>query len=128
MRQDVYGVAYDEAKSELLDITCEFERLKARKARLEGVVAAMAAMLGTTVPNVNLNQPKAEPTRTKEDPAPPQIDRREAPESVSYTFNQVAVPLPDAVETDGDPFKRRVRSALRMNSVSHEQRGLQTAV
>jgi len=128
MRQDVYGVAYDEAKSELLDITCEFERLKARKARLEGVVTAMAAMLGTGVPNFNSNQQKIETTRASAPltSAPP--DSQEAPEPSSYTFNQVSVPLPDAVETDGDPFKRRVRNALRMNSGSHEQRGLPTAV
>ncbi len=38
MRQDVYGVAYQEAKSELLDITRRFEQLQQRKTRLEGVV------------------------------------------------------------------------------------------
>lgn len=128
MRQDVYGVAYDEAKSELLDITCEFERLKARKARLEGVVTAMAAMLGTSVPNPKSQQPRNETSAASALPPAAPIESRDEPEPSSYTFNQVSVPLPDAVETDGDPFKRRVRSALRMNSVSHEQRGLQTAV
>jgi len=128
MRQDVYGVAYDEAKSELLDITCEFERLKARKARLEGVVTAMAAMLGTSVPTFNSNQPKSEPIRAIAPPTAAPPNGQEASEPSSYTFNQVPVPLPDTSETDGDPFKRRVRNALRMNTVSHEQRGLQTAV
>ena len=77
MRQDVYGVAYAEAKSELLDITRKFEQLKARKARLEGVVAAVGSTWSARSANRKLQLPlpmlrlRSNPNRRK--PRHPQI-------------------------------------------------------
>jgi hypothetical protein len=50
MRLDVYSVAYEEANSELLDITKRFELLRRRKECLESVVASLAPILGVEVP------------------------------------------------------------------------------
>ena len=124
MRQDVFRVAYEEASSELLDITVKFEQLKQRKIRLEGVVAAMAPLVSrqsqqaASVQALELVEPKADaPQPTEANPAEP----------INYTFNQVPVPLQGLEETDGDPFQRRVKNALRFGALS-ERKGLQTAV
>ena len=46
MRQEVYRVAYDEAKSELGEILGKFEALRLRKDRIEKVVEALKPLLG----------------------------------------------------------------------------------
>jgi hypothetical protein len=109
MRLDVYSVAYDEANSELLAIRKRFEQLRRRKECLESVIAS----LGPVLASEGVSARVAEPVRIQPQPVE---------EPVVYTFNQVPVPLPDAQETGGDPFQRRIRGALK------EHRGLQTAV
>jgi hypothetical protein len=119
MRLDVYSVAYEEANSELLDITKRFDHLRRRKECLESVVAALGPILGLEVPaKVSL-----EPARHAS-PGEPQPSGDPA----AYTFNQVPVPLPGIEETGGDPFQRRVRNALKFGSTNQEHRGLQPAV
>jgi hypothetical protein len=124
MRQDVYGVAYQEAKSELLDITCKFEQLRQRKTRLEGVVAALGPMVGVKVALPAGIEAISEPL-TAEPLAPPQVETAETP---SFTFNKVAAPAaePDDDEDIKDPFERRVRNALKFGPSRRE--GLQHAV
>ncbi len=120
MRQDVFRVAYDEANSELLDISKKFEELKRRKETLEGVVTVLGPMLGVEAPSKGAASPVAGvPAET---PA--------SPELANYTFNQVPVPLPEPEEAISDPFQRRVRNALKFNSNNngHEHHGLQPAV
>lgn len=106
MRQDVYRVAYEEANAELIEIRSRFEQLRSRKERLEGVIAVLQPMMAlsasTSAPSpVEMAQTmsaKAEPSS----------------ESSAYTFNQVSAPVADVEESaGGDPFKRRVRNALR---------------
>jgi hypothetical protein len=117
MKLDVYSVAYEEANSELLEITKRFEQLRRRKLYLEALIAAIGSMLGVAAPS----KPSAEPV-----PAPATASVPQPPsEPVAYTFNQVPVPLPGVEETNGDPFQRRVRNALKFNNANQ---GLQTAV
>ena len=114
MRQDVYRVAYDEAIAELIEIKGKVEQLILRRARLEGVVRTLGPMLEMAAP---ANAPvQAAPGASPNTPA-------QSSEPPAYSFNQGPVPFPDLDETGGDPFKRRVRNALK----SREQ-GLQTAV
>jgi hypothetical protein len=109
MRLDVYSVAYEEANSELLDIRKRFEQLRRRKECLELVIATLSPILASEQVTGRVGEPIRSVPQPIEEP-------------VVYTFNQVAAPLPDVHETGGDPFQRRVRSALK------EHRGLQTAV
>lgn len=118
MRLDVYSVAYEEANSELLEITKRFEQLRRRKETLEGLIAAISPILGLVA------QPKPAADSAKESVGNTQPNS----ESAGYTFNQVPVPLPDADDAGGDPFQRRVRNALKLGGSSQEQRGLQPAV
>ncbi len=119
MRQDVYGVAYQEARSELLDISNRFEQLRQRKEHLEGVVGALGPLLGAktaTAPQVE-EPPKAAPA----EPGP-------STEPSTYTFNQVEVAAPVGEESVSDPFQRRVRNALKFGSLTRDREGLQHAV
>ena len=119
MRLDVYSVAYEEANSELLEITKRFEQLRHRKETLEGLIAAISPILGLAA------QPKSVADSAKE---PVGGSAQPTGEPAAYTFNQVPVPLPGTDETGGDPFQRRVRNALKLGGSNQEQRGLQQAV
>jgi hypothetical protein len=120
MRQDVFRVAYDEAHTELLEISKRYEELRRRKEILESAVNALAPVLGVTV-SAQAAQPVAEPVSA----APPT-----APEPVNYTFNQVPPASQESDESITDPFQRRVRNALKFssNNNGHEHKGLQPAV
>lgn len=120
MRQDVFGVAYQEARAELLDISNKFDQLRQRKERLESVIAALAPMVGETAqPPAPIPVPVAHPVPVISAAAAPTA----APEPISYTFNQVETPGPGA-EDANDPFQRRVRNALKF---SNHREGLQHA-
>jgi hypothetical protein len=106
MRQDVYRVAYDEANAELIEIRSRFEQLRSRKEHLEGVIAVLGPMLGLSA---SANASAAPEMPQSVPPSPTEV----ASDPASYSFNQIPVPLPDVEETGGDPFKRRVRNALR---------------
>ena len=105
MRRDVFSVAYQEAKSELLDITCRFEELRRRKEKLESVVAVLGPLL----------EMKSE--------AP--VTQAAVPASIPVV-EQTPIHLPqpnkleivDHKEEDEitDPFQRRLRDALRFNT------------
>jgi hypothetical protein len=119
MRPEPYGVAYSEARSELLDITSRYEQLKLRRAKLEKMIAVVGPFLGsaTQIPVVVEPTAEAKPSEA-ESPSEP----------LTYSFEKVPVPLPSVEETGGDPFQRRVRHALQFRSIGQGQRGLQTAV
>lgn len=116
MRQDVFVVAFQEAKSELLDITCKFEQLRQRKERLEGVISALGPMLGATAAPAALAEPKQAPAS-----ASPQSSVEPA-----YTFNQVAAISTEGDDAVADPFQRRVRDALKFSTPRRE--GLLNAI
>ncbi|HTB95949.1 MAG TPA: hypothetical protein VK716_03005 [Terracidiphilus sp.] len=125
MRQDVFRVAYEEAQSELLDITVQFEQLKVRKKRLEVAISVMAPLFGDEAKTSKPSGPELVETIIAE-PEPAELAASREP--VNYTFNEVPVPLPDIEETGGDPFKRRVRNALRFGILGREENGLQPAI
>lgn len=114
MRQDAFAVAYQEAKLELLDITCRFEQLRQRKERLEGVVAVLGPLL---------DQPVAAPAVAEVRHMPLQKLAQET--EPGYTFNQVAGAQPDEAETT-DPFQKRLRDALKFSTPRRE--GLLNAI
>ncbi|MDR3742052.1 MAG: hypothetical protein P4L40_23775 [Terracidiphilus sp.] len=109
MRQDVFSVAFQEAKSELLDITCRFEALRQRKERLDSVVAVLGPLLETrgTAPVARPIEPvaaeAAEPVR--ENP---------------IQFNKIET-VEDKEEEITDPLQRRLREALRFNTPSRDE-------
>ncbi len=117
MRQDVYRVAYEEAHAELTDIRGKFEQLLMRKSRLEGVIAVLGPLVQAAEAQAGMTATEMapEPVASVADPS-------------SYSFHQVTNPLPDLDETGGDPFKRRIRNALRTAPLGSERSGLQTAV
>jgi hypothetical protein len=119
MRQDVFRVAYDEAKAELLAITTKFEELRQRKESLEGVVTVLGPILGVETPSpVAAGSAEA---NSFTQPAPS--------EQPNYQFNQVSAPLPEPDEDISDPFQRRVRNALKSSSNNGQgNHGLQPAV
>jgi hypothetical protein len=114
MRQDVFVVAYQEAKSELLDITGKFEELLKRKERLEGVLTALGPLVGNSVPAVPAAEPMAAvspmqsvPVEIATEPAPP------------VPAAEVSVSQSDE-EDISDPFQRRLRDALRFSTPHRE--------
>ena len=107
MRQDVYRVAYEEANAELIEIRSRFEQLRSRKEHLEGVVAVLGPML-------TLSASASAPASVEMAQVAPADKAEHISEPVAYTFDQIPVPPSDLEETGGgDPFKRRVRNALR---------------
>lgn len=107
MRQDVYRVAYEEANAELIEIRSRFEQLRSRKERLEGVIAVLGPMMALSA---STSAPAAVEMAQTAMPA----KAEHSSEPAAYGFNQVPVPVSDMEETGGgDPFKRRVRNALR---------------
>lgn len=113
MRQDVFVVAYLEARSELSDINSKFEQLCQRKERLEGVVAALGPMLGKGTAEAE-SQPAAPAAGTAGLGEP------------AYTFNQVSPSQQDEERTTSDPFQQRLRNALKLNG--HKREGLLNAM
>jgi len=110
MRQEVYRVAYDEAKAELGEILSKFEQLRLRKDRIEAVVEALRPLLGA---------------ETKTASAPAQVERVAAP--AEGTTEQVPEPIPmpvaqAAAEETGDPFQRRVENAIGIGSGARDIR------
>jgi hypothetical protein len=107
MRQDVFVVAYQEAKLEMLEITARFEQLRQRKERLEKVVAVLGPMFGVAA------------AAQAELKAGPVSANAQSPAEPVYTFNQVAA---QEQEDDGsaDPFQKRVRNALKFGGSRRE--------
>ncbi|HWT65157.1 MAG TPA: hypothetical protein VN151_03515 [Terracidiphilus sp.] len=109
MRQDVFSVAFQEAKSELLDITCRFEELRKRKEKLESVVTVLGPLLEAkgAAPVAHTVAPMpvlpVEPVADNS----PQTNRLE---------------LVDQTSEDDitDPFQRRLRDALRFSTPSRD--------
>lgn len=121
MRQDVYGVAYQEARSELLDIATRYEQLRQRKEHLEGVVGALGPLLGLKTAAA----PRAdESPRTVEKG----IEVAQPAEEVAYSFEKISATTPDSADAANDPFQRRIRNALKFGSVTRDRDGLQQAI
>jgi seryl-tRNA synthetase len=122
MTQDTYRFAYEEANSELREISGQFEQLLVRKERVEQVIEALRPLLGD-VPavetSVNLQASEAAPflvdtQQIVADPTPEVM-----PESVSE---------PVYAEQSSDPFQRRIDNALRHGFGSKDSRVLPRAL
>src|SRR5271165_5345052 len=111
MRQEVYRVAFDEAKTELGEILGKFEALRLRKDRIEKVVEALKPLLATET-----HSPMAE--------RPTVIPDRQPSLSVAEPIHQVTDPVPQPVqqtaEQPSDPFQRRVDTAIGLGSVARD--------
>lgn len=105
MRQDVFSLAYQEAKSELLDITCKFEELRQRKERLESVVAVLGPLLEAKAPASTATTAEASPTAAYEPTG-----------ETSIQFKTIDITDEEKEEEITDPFQRRLRDALRFSA------------
>ncbi len=95
-RLEIYRVAFESAKSELTEISEQFERLRLRKEHLEKLVAILKPLLGEGEPAVV--QVFAEnPTHAKVEPVGevPVVEPRSTPEGLV-----------------ADPFQRRIDHVL----------------
>ena len=97
MREEIYRVAYDEARSELSDILTKFEQLRIRKDKVEKVVEALKPLLsGIDVPvHANVSERTSAPTERQ---------------PVAVAGSPIPYPVQQAVESS-DPFARRYDSA-----------------
>jgi hypothetical protein len=127
MRQDVYGVAYEEARAELLEIVRRFEELRRRKESLESVVIALGPVLGIEGRGRAAVQPIT--AQTGKDSSKSAAELPLSQQS-NPALTPVVVPTPAAEEPITDPFQRRVRDALKFSASNngHDQKGLQPAI
>ncbi|HUN86218.1 MAG TPA: hypothetical protein VMU48_17695 [Terracidiphilus sp.] len=111
MRQEVYRVAYDEAKAELGEILAKFEALRVRKDRIEAVVDALKPLMVAEAPTAGPDR-----LTTSERPAAP---TEHAPSLVQENVQQApepAQPAQQVAEETLDPFQRRVENAIGLGS------------
>lgn len=118
MRQEVYRVAYDEAKAELGEILGKFEALRLRKDRIEAVVDALKPLMVAETPTAGPDR-----LTTAERPAVP---AENAPtlvqESAPQAPEPAPQPAPQATEETTDPFQRRVENAIGLGSGARDIR------
>jgi hypothetical protein len=112
MNPQPYQIAYDTAINELTQIAATFEKLRVRKAQIEGLVLALQPFFGEA------QLPAAAPQQSAEIPA---LAASEADPPDGYSFGDVPHPLPDASETGGDPFQRRVKATFRFKGLAAQR-------
>src|SRR5262249_640505 len=100
-----YQKAYDTAINELTQIAATFEKLRVRKAQIESVVLALQPFFGEVGTSAVAHSQSAE--------AVPPAAASELNPPEGYSFRDVPNPLPNASETGGDPFQRRVKATFR---------------
>jgi hypothetical protein len=120
MRQEVYRVAFDEAKAELSELLSRFEQLRQRKDRIEKVVEALKPLL-TADGQSALPEQRAAAT---ERPAvvPERQPTYAVPESSQPVPEPVAQAAQQGAEEANDPFQRRVESAIGLGSGARDIR------
>ena len=113
MNPQPYQIAYDTAINELTQIAATFEKLRLRKAQIESLVLALQPFFGEgQVPAAVAPQQSAEiPALAASEANPPE----------GYSFRDVPNPLPDASETGGDPFQRRVKATFRFKGMATQR-------
>jgi hypothetical protein len=110
MRQEVYRVAYDEAKSELGEILGKFEALRLRKDRIEKVVEALKPLLAAD----------AQASAERPAPVPDRQPSFAIPEPIHQVAETVSQPVQQGFDQSNDPFQRRVDSAIGSGSTSRD--------
>ena len=113
MRQEVYRVAFDEAKAELADLLGRFEQLRQRKDRIEKVVEALKPLMGAE--GAATPERVAVVTERQASYALPPEPSQPAPEPVPQAVQQ-------GTEESSDPFQRRVDSAVGLGSGARDIR------
>ncbi|MFZ0742982.1 MAG: hypothetical protein WAM85_01170 [Terracidiphilus sp.] len=118
MRQEVYRVAFDEAKAELGDILGKFDQLRLRKDRIEKLVEALKPLMGSeTLATASDRSPATDrqiPAAERQAPHAPPEPSQAAAEPVSQVVQQ-------ASDTQ-DPFQRRVDNAVGLGSGARDIR------
>jgi hypothetical protein len=120
MTQDTFRFAYDEANAEMREIQDRFEQLRARKAQIEQIVAALRPLLGEGA------TAEATPPVQVVEPVPFLVPQ--TVEEVHLPAIEVAPPEPVAeqqfAEESSDPFQRRIDNALRHGFGTRDSRVL----
>jgi len=128
MRLDPYRIAYELAVTDLIDISGQYEQLRARKEHVEGIVAALGPILGVQsraipidekvfasmprsieqernfspeIPRVEataLPSPAEIPTVQAAEPTRDYVDPSTYADPSTYSFLQVPAPLPELEE------------------------------
>jgi len=113
MNPQAYKNAYDTAVNELTGIAETFEKLRVRKAQIESLVLALQPFFGEG----------QAPAATHEHPGAvvPEIAASQAEPPEGYSFRDVPNPLPDASETGGDPFQRRLKATFRFKGLATQR-------
>ncbi len=117
MRQEVYRVAFDEAKAELSELMSRFEQLRQRKDRIEKVVEALKPLMavdGQSAPTeraIAPERPAAVPERQPAFASPEPPPSEAVPQAVQQS-----------AEDANDPFQRRVENAIGLGSGARDIR------
>lgn len=124
MTQDTYRFAFEEANSELREISAKFEGLLARKEQVEQVIEALRPLLSDaeTVETI-IAQQSAEPAPFLVQQSVSEV----VPEAVPEIM-QEPVPEPIYAEQASDPFQRRIENALRHGFGSKDTRVMPSAM
>lgn len=99
--QEIYRVAHDAATAELLEITAEFDRLRARKDLVEKLITVLRPVIGEeeVAPTLAV-APAANETTAQERPQPAVAE----PEKKEHAAQPLGV--------SADPFQRRMDHVL----------------
>ena len=93
-RTEVYRVAFESAKSELMEISAEFEKLRLRKEHMEKLLAVLMPLIGEEAASVPGSQ---------EDSVVRQAETASEPSSQPHGGSEGLV---------ADPFQRRIDHVL----------------
>ncbi|MGA8727891.1 MAG: hypothetical protein WB608_04010 [Terracidiphilus sp.] len=113
MRQEVYRVAFDEAKAELAELLGRFEQLRQRKDRIEKVVEALKPIMGAEGQGATLDRAATIPERQA---------TYAAPEPSQPASEPVAQAAQEGSGESNDPFQRRVDNAVGLGSGARDIR------
>jgi hypothetical protein len=118
MNPHPYQNAFDTAINELTEIAATFERLRARKGQIEGLILALQPFFENS-PQVQpqVSAAVAEPAVA----ALPELKASDAEPPEGYSFRDVPNPLPDASEPEADPFQRRMKATFRFRGLAAQR-------
>ncbi|WP_348261373.1 hypothetical protein P8935_16405 [Telmatobacter sp. DSM 110680] len=91
--REIYRVAFEAAKTELIEINAEFEKLRVRKEQVERLVTVLKALFG-------------------EDPNTEAVSQAVTPEVTQPIATQAAEASAELQPVPSDPFQRRIDHVL----------------
>jgi hypothetical protein len=113
MNPQAYKKAYDTAINELTEIAATFEKLRVRKAQIEGLVLALQPFFAEE------KLPAAD--QTHETDVIPELAASQATPREGYSFRDVPEPLADTSDASGDPFQRRMKATFRFKGLATQR-------